>query len=143
MFYKDGRHAITLIELVVVVVVVGILAGLALPTYTRSRERTMDKQAIAILNFVLAAERVYKSEMGGYYPNGGATESYLSNINSNLRLDLVDDGNWATHSILGIGTSGQPSLHFQATWTRDKGGYSRTWSITDTSINATCAGNCP
>ena len=126
------QRSFTLIELMVVVIIVGILAGIALPQYVRSRERAMDKQAKAILSLIRAAERAYKMEIGSYYTAGGNVDT----INQNLNLDLVNDGNWA----YGMGSGGGG---FTATLSRYKGGYSRTLTIDANSVNATCLGDCP
>ena len=123
------QRSFTLIELMVVVIIVGILAGIALPQYVRSRERTMDKQAKAILSLIRAAERAYKMETGGYYTGSG-----ISNINTYLNLDLVDDGNWVGHTITS-------AAGFTATITRAgvAGGYPRSCWITAGEVNATCS----
>jgi len=113
----------------VVVIIVGILAGIALPQYVRSRERAMDKQAKAILSLIRAAERAYKMETGSYYTGSG-----IDNINTNLNLDLVDDGNWVGHTITSF-------VGFTASITRagQAGGYPRSCTITAGDVNATCS----
>ncbi|MDD5352628.1 MAG: prepilin-type N-terminal cleavage/methylation domain-containing protein [Candidatus Omnitrophica bacterium] len=138
MFHKDKRRAVTLIELVVVVIIVGILASIALPTYVRSRERTMDKQAQAILSLIRSAERAYRLETGLYYPQSTTAVTAIDTINTNLRLDLVSDNSW-TYSITGATTGAS----FTARLTRNRGGYNRYWEITNTAVSASCTGTCP
>ena len=118
------------------VIIVGILASIAVPRYTRARERAMDKQAQTILSLIRAAERVHYMETSEYFPCAGCGQvSDVNAINSNLSLDIVDDGNWG----IAIGDS----QGFNATLTRNRGGYNRSWTINSTDINATCSGNCP
>lgn len=127
---KLKTHSFTLIELIAVVVIIGILAAIMVPNYNRARERAVDKQAKAILSLIRAAQRNYKMETGGYCP--GTTS--ISDINTNLRLDLVDDGNWG-YSITGSASS------FTAELTRPtnkNGGYNRKWQLTTNDVNATC-----
>ena len=112
----------TLIELLVVLIIVGILTGLAIPGFTKTREKALDKEAQVSLNLIQAAEKMYNAKYSGYYPGTGITETLLSNINSNLQLDLVA-GSWA-YSILGAGTD------FTANAARARSAGSATWKIT-------------
>ena len=59
-------NAFSLIELLVVVVLVGILAVMALPNFTRGAERARIRDAEAVLAAIHSAERVYYLDQNGY-----------------------------------------------------------------------------
>lgn len=83
----------TLIEALIVLVVLGILATLALTNYTSYREDVLDKEAGANLRLIQAAERIYNIEnRPSYYPSAGS-ETDINNINRFLKLD-IDERNW-------------------------------------------------
>lgn len=126
------RKGFTLLELVIVVVVIGILVALASPQFAVTKERALDKEARATISLIQAAEKVYRMEVGYYYPLGTTTTS-IPNINTNLRLSLPQPANptW-NYEVSGSGTS--------ATATRNKTG-GRDLSITFTSDTVTCAPN--
>ncbi|MCM8791633.1 MAG: prepilin-type N-terminal cleavage/methylation domain-containing protein [Candidatus Omnitrophica bacterium] len=77
------KNGFSLLELIVVVIIIGILAGLALPLFYRTRERALDEEAKANLKLIQAAEKVYVMENGTYL---GC--SSIDCINENLRLSL-------------------------------------------------------
>jgi len=87
-------------ELIAVVIIIGILAAIAIPRYTTSKERAIGKEAIANLKLIAVAEKIYRMETNGanYYPDSGA-ETNIANINSNLKLSLTET-NW-DYSITG------------------------------------------
>ena len=64
------KKGFTLIEMMVVVVIIAILAGLALPLYTKSVERSRISEAVKILGVIRDAEINYALEYGNY-SNGG------------------------------------------------------------------------
>ena len=138
---KTKKQAVTLMELVVVVLIIGVLAGIMVPQYIRSRERTIDKQAQAILKVIRAAERNHKLRNGQYWPSVALVAWLVPDINSNLSLDLVDDGEWI---YIITGSNG---THFQAQMFRNKGGYNRFWTIQHDTENPTCtpvgSSSCP
>ena len=75
-------------ELMIVLVIIGILATLAIPRFTLNRESVFSREAIANLRMIGAAERIYRIEIT---PN-----AYVSCVNTNdcnniLRLSLNTD----------------------------------------------------
>lgn len=77
----------TLIEILIVVIIIGILAAIALPNFSKSKEGALDKEAIANLKLIQAAEKIYQMETNNYYPSSGS-QSDIATINDNLKLVL-------------------------------------------------------
>ncbi|MFQ5680599.1 MAG: type IV pilin protein [Candidatus Omnitrophota bacterium] len=92
MILSAKKKAFTLVEITIVLVILGILAGIAWPNFMRSKERALAKEAIVGLKLIRAAEMVYQSENGTYYPSSGS-QGNIATINTNLRLTLSET-NW-------------------------------------------------
>ena len=89
MLKKLIKKAITLLEILVVVVIIGILATLAVPNFNRMRERALDREAEANLRLIEAAEKIYLMEYIQYWACNDTTE-----VNNNLRLNIPIGRNW-------------------------------------------------
>jgi prepilin-type N-terminal cleavage/methylation domain-containing protein len=61
-----NKKAFTLIEILVVVVIIGILAAIALPQYQKAVERARLSEAISNLKTLAQAEEVYYLQYGEY-----------------------------------------------------------------------------
>lgn len=96
--------AITLIELLIVTIIIIIIAGVAIPNFSKAKERAVGKEAIASLKLISSAEKIYRMESSptSYYPASGS-ETGIGNINTNLRL-LLTENNW-DYSITGGASS--------------------------------------
>ncbi|MFC1675291.1 type II secretion system protein [Candidatus Omnitrophota bacterium] len=114
------RKGFSLLELILVMVVVGILAVLAIFNYAPSRERALDREARASLRLLKAAEQVFFMENMGYFISADIAE-----INQNLRLFLPagDDRSWDYECFDPAGTGNDC---IQAT---RFGGDGRSWHI--------------
>jgi len=138
---KTSIFSHSLMELIVVVMVIGILAGIAVPQFIRSRERAVDKEAVRILKAIHHAERMFRLENGtSYYPYNGE-EGDVAHLDGNLSLMLppeLPDGNWY-YCITGNSGAG-----YSARLTRSSGGFNRYWTINQApTAEPTCSGNCP
>ncbi|MEY3019299.1 MAG: hypothetical protein RLZZ272_283, partial [Actinomycetota bacterium] len=64
---RDGAEdGFTLVELLVVVVIVAILAGVAIPTFLQQRERAWESAVRAELRSAVVALESYRAESGAY-----------------------------------------------------------------------------
>lgn len=91
----------TLVEVIFVVVVLGVIAGLAIPQYSKSVQRMNEERAVTQLYAIHAATNIYRARNLEYLDTGGATES-LSYINSNLKLAI--EANGVTYNYTSNGT---------------------------------------
>ena len=61
-----GKKGLTLIELLVAVAIVGILAGIAIPSYTAYMVRARRADAKVCLEQLRASQEMFRAERGGY-----------------------------------------------------------------------------
>jgi len=66
--------AFTLVELIVVLVIIGVLASMALPRFQVTIEKVRSAEGVNILTALLGAQKRYAAE------NGGAYTSSMSNL---------------------------------------------------------------
>ena len=118
----------TLIEIMVVIVIIGILAALAIPNYVNTREKALDKEAVAGVKLIRAADRQYYVQNETYFPSSGTAT--LADINGNLSIALT--GTTWTYSLTRLGTGG-----INATAVRNG---NRTWWVTNDSAEPVCTG---
>ena len=63
-------RSFTLIELLIVLVIIGIVAILAIPQYEMVREKAIATEALKVMDQIKDAESVYKAEAGTYMSCG-------------------------------------------------------------------------
>ncbi len=125
-----NKKSFTLIEILIVIVMIGILSGIALPLYNTTKEKMLDKEAKANLLLIQVAEKIRIMETGSYYPSSGSV-SVITDINSSLRLKLSTTPLSWSYVING-------DAH-QATAGRLPSN-SRVWTLTFTGDTPSCAG---
>ncbi|MCX5716065.1 MAG: prepilin-type N-terminal cleavage/methylation domain-containing protein [Candidatus Omnitrophica bacterium] len=71
------KRSFTLIELLIVIVIIGILASLAIPQYTKFTDQAKGAEAVANLGALRRAVNVYYAEVGDYprFPNNPNSEA--------------------------------------------------------------------
>ena len=100
---KKIKKSVTLIELILVVIVIGIIATFAVPGYNNARRQAIDREARAILPLIRAAQMTRLAE-GRVLVNCTGVGSTAC-INAGLGLDIPVGGNWnyTTVPILAAG----------------------------------------
>jgi len=76
---KNRKKGFTLIELMVVVIIIGILAAVAVPIFRGQTKRAIASEGEALLGSVRTAELTYYAEHGSYLDvsNGGGEDDPL------------------------------------------------------------------
>jgi prepilin-type N-terminal cleavage/methylation domain-containing protein len=63
---ESDRQGFTLIELMIVVVIIGILAALALPRFNFAATKAREKEAMTLLKQIHSLQEVYRADFGHY-----------------------------------------------------------------------------
>ena len=95
---KRPKEGFTLIELIVTIIIIGILATLALPVFTKGFAATRAKEAVVALRQIRTAQRLYRTKEDFYYPFGPPypVTVYTDAINQDLfgMPHLLVERNW-------------------------------------------------
>jgi len=127
-------RSFTLLELIVVLIIVGVLATFAVTHYGVYQERSLDNEAEANLNLIIAAERTFRMEQGNYFIS--AAEATL---NTNLRLFLPTAANRPWDYSTAQSGGANPVCCAQAT---RLGGPARSWRLCTNGNNRPNSGTC-
>jgi len=90
-FHPISTKAFTLMELAVVLIILGILAAIAIPIYTDAIEKKKGEMCIQNIEMIIAAEKIYNSKYGTYWPttSGWQTVS-TAQINNALNIHIEE-----------------------------------------------------
>ena len=69
MIFKKLRVGFTLTEILIVVIIVGILATLALPMLVKTLEKAKVGEAVSNLNLIRTGQKIYFLEYGQFSPD--------------------------------------------------------------------------
>ena len=81
------KKAVTMVEIMVAVIVVGIVVAISLPLFPKALESTKAKYAVVALQQIRTGERIYRLDTGFYYPSAGTVDDEDS-INAALKIYL-------------------------------------------------------
>ncbi len=131
---RTPKTSVTLIELLVALVIVGVLATLGVSQYMAQRDQVLDREARANLKLVAAAEKIYRLEFGSY---AGTSDT----DNTNVLLKLLLPSTSKSDVIYKVTNSGASTFLAQARIHPSSG--SRCWTIAqnaeEPSADAACA----
>jgi type IV pilus assembly protein PilE len=95
MRYYRHSKGITLVELLIVILIVGILAGVAVPVYTNYMVRARRSDAKTVLEQVRAAQEMWRAERGSYAINDGNGTAVAKLVNTmGVPVTPVGDYGW-------------------------------------------------
>ena len=126
---QAGSKGFTLIELMIVVVIVGILAAMAIPRFMRAATKTKQSEAKLILKQIYINERTYRqqSTVNSYYIPAGPASAANPNALSTIWIEIMADAKY-TYTIVG----GANTFTATATANIDDDPIIDTWEIDNT-----------
>ena len=80
MIEKRGAHGFTLVELLIVVVIIGILATIAIPKFASTKEQAFLAAMKSDLRNLATSEESYMYEFSAYTTNPGASFSATTGV---------------------------------------------------------------
>ena len=126
-FHRKSK-GFTLVELMIVVVIIGILAALAIPRFMASTTKSKQSEAKQILKQIYVMERAYRQEFDTYWGNGISADAANPDNFSRIGVQVGPTARY-TYSIVCDATTftatanvADPGLDDDATpdtWTMD------------------------
>ncbi len=91
MFNKlhRNRKGFTLIELMIVVVIIGILAALAIPRFMRATTKSKQSEAKTILKQIFVMQDAYRQEKDRYWITANAASAASQNAFSQIGVEIM------------------------------------------------------
>jgi len=128
---QAGSKGFTLIELMIVVVIVGILAAMAIPRFMQSSTKTKQSEAKLILKQIYINERAYRQQsmVNSYYIPAGPASAANPNALSTIWIEIMANAKY-TYTIVG----GANTFTATATANIDDDPIIDTWEIDNTGV---------
>ena len=77
-YLNNNQEGFTLIELIVVVVIIGILSAIAIPSFQNASKKAKQKGAAAQISTYIKAAQAFYSEFGSPVKNAGDLANYMN-----------------------------------------------------------------
>ncbi|NIM99713.1 MAG: prepilin-type N-terminal cleavage/methylation domain-containing protein [candidate division Zixibacteria bacterium] len=87
--FHRSQKGFTLIELMIVVVIIGILAALAIPRFMRATTKSKQSEAKNILKQIYAMERAYRQEYNTYWGQGVVASAAAPAAFARIGVDVM------------------------------------------------------
>ena len=88
---NSREQSFTLMELIIVVVIIGIIAGFAIPSYQKAMVRQQVKRLTLTANLIAGAQEIYKARNGRYWCDFNPSCLDLNNINASLGIQIIPE----------------------------------------------------
>ena len=110
----NARRGFSLIELMIVIVIMGLLAAIAIPKYNVTAHKSKEKEADMLLAQLYRLQQVYKNEYGVFAPsatdlqevgfkNPGTLRHYTWSGSVEIPICVNSTGPWKSRKVLADG----------------------------------------
>jgi type IV pilus assembly protein PilA len=97
--FHRSQKGFTLIELMIVVVIIGILAALAIPRFMRATTKAKQSEAKTILKQIYVMQHSYRLEKDTYWGNGISASAAAPNAFGQIGVEIQSTARY-TYSIV-------------------------------------------
>jgi len=80
---QNNLNAFTLMEIMIVVIIIGVIAGLSIPNYYRASERSYMHDAMTKLRMIHKAQAMHQVKYGEYFGE-------MKNLSDGFNLDAIN-----------------------------------------------------
>jgi prepilin-type N-terminal cleavage/methylation domain-containing protein len=102
---QRNQKGFTLIELMIVVVIIGILAALAIPRFMKATTKSKQSEAQQVLKQIYTMQRTYRQAKDTYWtPTAGNASAAAPNAFAELGVEVMLSARY-TYSMGGVTTS--------------------------------------
>lgn len=122
---RKGQKGFTLIELMIVVVIIGILAALAIPRFMKATTKSKQSEAKQLLKQIYTMQHAYRQEYNAY-PSYAATTPGTPATWADIGVEIQQGARYSY-----VCTGGANAFTATATANLDDDPAIDTWSITE------------
>jgi len=102
MKLQRGQKGFTLIELMIVVVIIGILAALAIPRFMKATTKSKQSEAKQVLKQIYTMQRTYRQANDIYWdPTGAVAGSATPDAFATLGVEIMPTARYS-YSLAGV-----------------------------------------